>query len=137
MKFEDIGESSLFAVAGYLADLIRKKPTQPTTLYLTGDLGAGKTTLVRSIMRILGLPPAVPVVSPTYTYCVEYDIPPFRIAHVDLYRLEAGADDFLNEVESSVDILFVEWPERLRESRKPDFQVEIAYSGTSRSYVIL
>lgn len=58
---------------------------------LTGDLGAGKTTLVRSIARGLGVPTSVPVTSPTFELVHEL---PGRIpfVHADLYRLAPGDD---------------------------------------------
>lgn len=82
---------------------------------LTGDLGAGKTTLARGLLRGLGHEGDVP--SPSFAIVQPYEPPAVRLplAHVDLYRLEdagevaeLGLDDWLFD-----GALVVEWPERL------------------------
>lgn len=63
-------------------------------LFLEGDLGAGKTFLVRGIARGLGVPQAQPIQSPTFALVHEHPLPrgAARLVHVDLYRLGDGAD---------------------------------------------
>ncbi|MBN8759739.1 MAG: tRNA (adenosine(37)-N6)-threonylcarbamoyltransferase complex ATPase subunit type 1 TsaE [Thiobacillus sp. 65-69] len=81
-------------------------------LYLEGDLGAGKTTLVRGMLRALGH--AGRVKSPTYTLAETYELPRFELYHFDLYRmhdprewLDAGFRDIGGDAVS-----LIEWPEK-------------------------
>jgi len=80
---------------------------------LRGDLGTGKTTLVRGALESLGVTNGVR--SPTYTLIEYYELAPLCIAHFDLYRLANGEEleylgyrDYLNPAT----ICFIEWPER-------------------------
>jgi tRNA threonylcarbamoyladenosine biosynthesis protein TsaE len=83
-------------------------------LALEGPLGAGKTTLVQGIARGLGIPPEVPVTSPTFTLVGEY---PGRVPlrHADFYRVESSArlaDLGFDDLLDGEGVLVVEWPER-------------------------
>ena len=82
-------------------------------VYLCGDLGAGKTTLVRGYLRAIGYEGSVK--SPTYTLVEPYEIDDIPIAHLDLYRVTdpveleyIGLEDVLRDVS----LTFIEWPER-------------------------
>lgn len=83
------------------------------SVWLRGDLGAGKTTLARGVLRQLGY--VGKVKSPTYTLVELYAISRFNLYHFDLYRFadpdewhEAGFRDYFN----SASVCLVEWPER-------------------------
>src|ERR1700692_2641374 len=54
---------------------------------LSGDLGAGKTTAARALIRYLADDPAIEVPSPTFTLAQSYDLAPFPLVHADLYRI--------------------------------------------------
>lgn len=79
---------------------------------LHGQLGAGKTTLVRGLIRaLLGDQEEVP--SPTYTLVQMYEGPGFPVWHFDLYRLETADDVFeLGWDETQDGVALIEWPER-------------------------
>lgn len=103
-------------------------------VYFSGDLGAGKTTCVRSFLRTLGV--AGPVRSPTYTLIETYRLPALTCMHVDLYRLqgplevnELGLRDFL----SAGWLLLVEWPEKGHGALpQADLEVTLTYAGAGR-----
>ena len=85
----------------------------PQVVYLYGDLGAGKTTLVRGTLRALGYEGAVR--SPSYTLLERYELGGKVIVHFDLYRL-ADPEELhalgLRELLEEAAMLFFEWPER-------------------------
>jgi tRNA threonylcarbamoyladenosine biosynthesis protein TsaE len=93
----------------------------PVLITISGDLGAGKTTLARAVCEGFGV--AGEVTSPTFTLVHRYDGAPAPVYHLDLYRLrspsellEIGFDDLLGEAA----VVVVEWPERGGDRIPPD-----------------
>lgn len=83
------------------------------TVYLQGELGAGKTTLVRGVLKGLGY--TGPVRSPTYTLVEGYDLAARMLYHLDLYRIRGFAElEYLGirDLDDRDLWVFVEWPER-------------------------
>lgn len=104
-------ENATLALAGRLAAQL-----QPgMVIYLHGDLGAGKTCLVRGVLNALGYTGRVK--SPTYTLLEPYHAAGLDLRHFDLYRLqdehEWEAAGFRDEFDGHA-IFFVEWPEKAR-----------------------
>ncbi|PZQ22534.1 MAG: tRNA (adenosine(37)-N6)-threonylcarbamoyltransferase complex ATPase subunit type 1 TsaE [Sphingopyxis macrogoltabida] len=104
---------------------------------LSGDLGAGKTTLARAMLKARGLAGEAP--SPTFAIVQPYAPPEvdLPIAHVDLYRIEAadelielGLDDYLYD-----GVLLIEWPERLGGEGWPG-ALTLTISGTGDARVL-
>ena len=81
---------------------------------LEGDLGAGKTTLARAIIRAIAADPELEVPSPTFTLVQPYELPGLSIAHMDFYRLEdpAEVDELGLEDALETGAVIVEWPSR-------------------------
>ena len=108
-------------------------------VWLQGDLGAGKTTLVRSLLRGLGY--AGRVKSPTYTLLEPYELADRMVYHLDLYRLAAAEElEWLGvrELLTGNDLLLVEWPERGRGVLpEPDLDIVIDYEGEGRRITAL
>jgi len=110
----------------------------PVVIYLCGDLGAGKTTLSRGLLRGLGHRGSVK--SPTYTIVEPYDLQPSPVYHFDLYRLGdpseleyLGLRDYLGQSA----VLIFEWPER-GGAHMPaaDIRVQLTPTDTGRDAVI-
>ncbi len=117
-------------LGGRLATVLRP----PAILYLRGQLGAGKTTLVRGILRGLGVQGTCK--SPTYTLVEPYDLPCGPVFHFDLYRLQdpeelefIGLRDYVGQEA----ICLFEWPERAPTMLPPaDLDIMLEVAGTGR-----
>ena len=101
-------------------------------ILLSGELGAGKSTLARAILRSLGHSGAVP--SPTYTLIEPYELGSRLIYHVDLYRISSEDElEFLGWSDLADGLRIIEWPERVPGlARLADLRVRLDYEGAGR-----
>jgi tRNA threonylcarbamoyladenosine biosynthesis protein TsaE len=120
-EFTSQSGAETIAVGGQLAALLKT----PQLLILRGDLGAGKTTLVKGIAQALDAADADEVTSPTFTLLHEYDGTwegkPVKLFHLDVYRLEGerqletlGLDELLTPDA----LVLVEWGEKFKSIQK-------------------
>ncbi len=121
------------AACGRLAQRIALKLKPGDAIALHGDLGAGKTTFARALIRALLGDAEAEVPSPTFALMQLYDTPRFQLAHLDLYRLadesevdELGIADLLD-----TGAIIVEWPERAPSVLPPN-RLDITLSQGSR-----
>ena len=124
-EYETKSSAGTVAIGRKLAELL----TPPRLLILRGDLGAGKTTLVKGIASALGAAEPDEVTSPTFTLVQTYDGPEFPVVHADFYRLRGAEELTQLGWEETLDgaVALVEWPE-LAASALPADRLEIALS---------
>lgn len=79
---------------------------------LSGPLGSGKTTLVQSLGKYLGV--TARVISPTFTLMKIYPLPSGRLVHVDAYRLDSLQGLGLEDETGNDTITMIEWPEKIK-----------------------
>src|SRR5256885_1524514 len=103
-------------------------------LHLSGELGSGKTTVVRGLLRALGV--AGPVKSPTYTWVEPYLVSRLDLYHFDFYRFEDRTEwlsSGLREYFRPDAFCIVEWPEKAGSLLPaPDLEVQLSYEGEAR-----
>lgn len=127
---ETAGAAETEALGARIAERLRPGDV----VLLSGDLGAGKTTLIRGACRALGV--GGPVTSPTFTIGQRYEGGRVPISHLDLYRLESIEDEdpaLLDDYLGPDGVAFVEWP-GAGEGRlgRPALEVRLAHAGSER-----
>jgi tRNA threonylcarbamoyladenosine biosynthesis protein TsaE len=127
-------ESSSAAATEAVGARIAERLAPGDVVVVSGEVGAGKTTLIRGACRALGV--AGPVTSPTFTIGQRYRGGRLPVSHLDLYRLETleGEDPaLLEDYLGGEGVAFVEWPaagaERLG---RPALEVRLAHAGDER-----
>lgn len=134
-QFELADEAATRQLAGDLALILRAGDV----IALQGDLGAGKSTFARALLRALADDPMLEVPSPTFTLAQAYDFDRLTVSHIDLYRIEdeeeleeLGFDEAMSEGAA-----LVEWPERATGYLPADtLWLAIAAGATTDSRVV-
>jgi tRNA threonylcarbamoyladenosine biosynthesis protein TsaE len=115
--------------------LVRSLGDRPAgwLVLLEGELGAGKSTLARAMIRTLGHEGPVP--SPTYTLVEPYEFDGFSVYHIDLYRIADEEElEFLGFSDLADGLRLIEWPERAPALlADADLVIHLAYAGAGRS----
>jgi tRNA threonylcarbamoyladenosine biosynthesis protein TsaE len=125
-------EAATSALGAELGNVLMNVNPPGLVIYLEGDLGAGKTTLVRGLLRGLGYREKVK--SPTYTLVEEHEVCGLDLFHFDFYRftrpeeyLDAGLDEYF----AGNGVCFVEWPQNAAPYLPPaDIAVALAVANT-------
>ncbi len=119
------------ALAGQIMELLKPNQAKATLLFLTGDLGTGKTTFTQSLAKVLGLD--LPVTSPTFVIQKTYELENNtwqKLMHIDCYRLESGVEltklGFTDWLASPDTLMVLEWPERVIDILPPP-DLELAF----------
>jgi tRNA threonylcarbamoyladenosine biosynthesis protein TsaE len=134
-RFKTRSVAGTLAIAGTIAEIL----SAPRVVVLRGELGAGKTTLVKGWLEALGAAQVEEVTSPTFTLVHEYEGKRGLVYHLDLYRLETerelGALGFEEMAERSGTLVLVEWGEKFPSvMERADAEVAMAHlEGDERS----
>lgn len=120
---------------------LAKMLAPPKLVLLRGNLGAGKTTLVKGIAEEFGAASEDDVTSPTFTLIHEYRGSAATLYHIDLYRVDTqreletlGLDDLMGETS----ILMIEWGEKFpRFERERDVEIALERTGEDRRKIVV
>ena len=116
-RFKTRSVNGTLAIAATIAEML----AAPRVVILRGELGAGKTTLVKGWVQALGAGSAEEVTSPTFTLVHEYLGPKAKLFHLDVYRLETerqlatlGLEEMMAEPDA---VVLIEWGEKFQSIR--------------------
>ncbi len=138
-RFKTRSEAGTLAMGERVAEMLLPSPK---LIILRGDLGAGKTTLVKGIAGALGAAEMEEVTSPTFTLVHEYVGSKVRLFHLDLYRLETerelltlGLEEMAEEEDA---LVLVEWGEKFPSVvDRADGEISIEHAGgDERMFVV-
>lgn len=127
--FNDIKLYQLEKIATNIANSLKHNDI----VFLNGEIGTGKTTLVRHIIKTLDF--SCIVKSPSYSIVESYTIKNLNIDHFDLYRISNYEDLYFIGFEDYVkndSCIIIEWPGNVNLSIKPTIVIDIKFNGSSR-----
>ena len=133
LKIKLKNESMTLLLGSAIGNTIKNIDMKNFEVHLNGNLGAGKTTLVRGILRSLNWTDVV--TSPSYTLCEEYEIDGKLLLHVDLYRINSIEDVEVLNLDRTIamqKIIFIEWPENLQTDRNVDVIINLDHENEAR-----
>ncbi len=128
-------EAATTCAGSALARGLPELATRSLLFTLSGELGSGKTTLARALLRALGV--AGTIRSPTFTLVEPYETARGSVHHLDLYRLAPGAAALeglgYRDLRGQPGLVLVEWPERAGPALgTPDLAAQLDHQGTGR-----
>ena len=133
LKIKLKNESMTLLLGSAIGNTIKNLDLKNFEVHLNGNLGAGKTTLVRGILQYLNWTDVV--TSPSYTLCEEYEIDGRLLLHVDLYRINSIEDVEVLNLDRTIatqKIIFIEWPENLQTDRNVDVIINLDHENEAR-----
>ena len=133
LKIKLKNESMTLLLGSAIGNTIKSLDLKNFEVHLNGNLGAGKTTLVRGILQYLNWTDVV--TSPSYTLCEEYEIDGRLLLHVDLYRINSIEDVEVLNLDRTIatqKIIFIEWPENLQTDRNVDVIINLDHENEAR-----
>ena len=133
LKLKLKNESMTLLLGSAIGNTIKNLDLKNFEVHLNGNLGAGKTTLVRGILQYLNWTDVV--TSPSYTLCEEYEIDGRLLLHVDLYRINSIEDVEVLNLDREIamqKIIFIEWPENLQTDRNVDVIINLDHENEAR-----
>ena len=118
----------------FISKKIGEKISEKDCIFLTGEIGVGKTTFTRCLINYFQKKEEVEqteVLSPTFNLLYEYDIKKFKIMHYDLYRIKNSKEldqlGIFNENLNSIKI--IEWPQLIKTNIKDRLELHLSYAN--------
>ena len=133
LKLRLQNESKTLLLGAAIGNAIKNLDFRNFEIHLNGNLGAGKTTLVRGVLQNLNWRDVV--TSPSYTLCEEYEIDERLLLHIDLYRINSIEDVEVLNLDREIampKIIFIEWPENLQTDRNVDVIIDLEHDNQAR-----
>ena len=133
LKLRLKNESKTLLLGAAIGSTIKNFDFKNFEIHLNGNLGAGKTTLVRGVLQNLSWRDVV--TSPSYTLCEEYEIDGKLLLHIDLYRINSIEDVEVLNLDREIampKIIFIEWPENLQTDRNVDVIIDLEHDNQAR-----